>query len=431
MSKDFQHTIKNPLSISGIGIHSGVESNLRFLPAEPGEGIVFVRTDLEGSPSVPALVDYVVDVSRGTTIQKGDAIVHTVEHLLSAASGLGIDNLVVEIDSIELPIGDGSAEFFSSALLEAGIKKQDAEREYFIVEEPIFYSSGGSELAVFPADKFTISATIQYSDKVLGTQFLSIDSNKENFLKGIAPARTFCFEAEIELLKKMGLGKGGNFNNTIVVGEEDIINTELRFDDEFVRHKILDLIGDLYLLGMPIKGSVIANRCGHAANVEFVKKLKENYLKRQYSPSKEAEQVELPDLMKILPHRYPFLLVDRIIVEPSKKIAYGYKNITVNEPFFKGHFPDSPVFPRVLLIEFIAQSSALMLLSDSEFKEKLAYFIVIDHAKFFGDARPPDMLSSRVELKRARGSSGKVAGVCYVGDRKIAEAEFMFSIVDK
>lgn len=431
MKKEYQRTISKPVSLSGIGIHTGADSTIRFLPAEPGEGIKFVRTDLEGNPSVPALVDYVVDVSRGTTIQRGEARVHTVEHLLAAASGLGIDNLTVEVDSIELPVGDGSSEAFTCLLLEAGIAEQDALREYYIPDEPLYYSSDGTELAIFPSEKFTISATIHYGDRVLGSQFFSLDISRDSFLESISPARTFCFESEIKQLKKMGLGKGGNDYNTIVIGKDSILNTELRFSDEFVRHKILDLIGDLYLLGMPVKGSLIVNRCGHAANVELVKKIKEQRSLRSHAPAAGSSEVGISQLMKILPHRYPFLLVDRVMVEPSGKVACGYKNITVDEPFFKGHFPDDPVFPRALLMEFMAQSSAIMLLSGPEYKDKIAYFIIIEKAEFFGDVRPPDILSSRVELRRARGRGGKVAGCCYAGNKIIAEAEFMFSIVDK
>lgn len=427
--RDFQCTIEKEIALSGIGIHTGKKAHVRFKPADADKGIVFVRVDLPGSPEVPASIDYVTGVIRGTTLQKGPATVQTIEHLLATAYGLGIDNLIVEIDTDELPVGDGSAKDYTKVLLESGIKEQNKERKYFTPSRVINYKVDKTELVIIPADKFTISSTIHYENDVLNAQFLNIEINKENYIKKISSARTYCFESEIKDIKDWGLGKGGTHENTIVIGKKGITNTKLRFEDEFVRHKILDLLGDLYLLGAPLKADVLAVRSGHASNIEITRKLKENYLEVATKDSEVVMDIDL--LMKILPHRYPFLLVDRIEMEASRKIATGYKNVTVNEPFFKGHFPDRPVFPPTLVIEFMAQSSAVMLLSRPELKDKLAYFIIIEKAEFYDEVKPLDILRSKVELVRERAKGGKVRGTSYVGNRKIAEAEFMFALVDK
>ncbi|MFC2091155.1 UDP-3-O-acyl-N-acetylglucosamine deacetylase [Elusimicrobiota bacterium] len=426
---DFQCTINKEVSISGVGIHTGKLANVRFKPADTDVGILFIRVDIPGDPAIPANIDYVTDVTRGTTLKKGSASVQTVEHLLATVCGLGIDNLIVEIDTEELPVGDGSARDYTKIFMDIGIKQLNKKRKYFTPSRPISCSVGKTELIVIPADKLTINATIHYENDILGSQFFSIDLDPQSYVDEISTARTYCFEKEINDIKELGLGKGGTFENTIVVGEKGITNTELRFEDEFVRHKILDLLGDLYLLGFPLKADITAVRSGHAANIELTRKLRDNYLEVEGKQPDVVMDVDM--LMRILPHRYPFLLVDRIEMGASHKIATGYKNVTVNEPFFKGHFPMRPVFPPSLIIEFMAQSSAVMLLSRPELQDKLAYFIIIEHADFFGEVRPMDVLTSKVELIRARARGGKIRGSSYVGERKVAEAEFMFSLVDK
>ncbi|MFH1414591.1 MAG: UDP-3-O-acyl-N-acetylglucosamine deacetylase [Elusimicrobiota bacterium] len=426
---DYQCTIQNEVTLSGVGIHTGIKANVKFRPAPPDTGIVFIRVDLPGSPSVPANIDYVTDVVRGTTVQKGSAKVQTVEHLLATAYGLGIDNLIVEIDTDELPVGDGSARDYTNAVIEAGIEEQKAKKRYFTPSRPISYKKGKTELVVTPSDRFTVSSTIHYNNNILHTQFLDIEINSDNFMDDIASARTYCFEEEIKEIKDWGLGKGGNFENTIVIGEKGIVNTELRYEDEFVRHKILDLLGDLYLLGVPLKADVMAVRSGHSSNIELARRLKENYIEIESSDTEVVMDIDM--IMKILPHRYPFLLVDRIEMASSHRLATGYKNVTVNEPFFKGHYPNRPVFPPSLIIEFMAQSSAVMLLSKPEVQNKLAFFIIIENAEFYGEVKPLDTLISKVELTRERAKGGKMHGISYVGDRKVAEAEFMFSLVDR
>ncbi len=425
----FQQTILKEVSFTGVGIHTGEKTNVVFKPESEDQGIKFVRTDLQGSPEIKADIENVTGINRGTTVGKGDVHVQTVEHLMAAACGLGIDNLTVEIDNIEVPVGDGSCREYVSHLKKAGIKKQKALRSYCRLSEPLYLRQGKSELVCIPSDEFSVSAAVQYDDDVIRSQFINIKINEKNFVSEIAPARTYCFEEEIESLKKRGLGKGGNFENTLVIGRDKVKNTELRFPDELVRHKIIDLIGDLYLLGAPLKVRVIANCCGHASNIALARKIKKNCIDENSSAMSSV--IDIDELLNILPHRYPFLLVDRIELDSSKKHARGYKNITYNEPFFKGHYPKNPVFPPALLIEFIAQSSAVMFLSAPEVKNKLAFFIKIDKAEFYDDVKPLDVLTSQVELVKARERGGKVKGAAFVNGKKVAKAEFMFSLVDK
>ncbi|MDA3793492.1 MAG: UDP-3-O-acyl-N-acetylglucosamine deacetylase [Elusimicrobia bacterium] len=424
-----QHTIKKDVSIEGIGIHTGCSSKVTLKPAPADSGIKFKRVDIAGLPEVPAHIDFVTGVLRGTTVENGAAKVQTIEHLLAAAAGLEIDNLTVDINADELPVGDGSASIFTEALLKAGIKQQDKARKYYRPSKILSIKKGETEIMVLPEDEFSIGLTLHYNDNMVGSQFKDIYLNPQNYIDNISTARTYCFEEEIDKIKEMGLGLGGNTKNTIVIGSRSIKNTKLRFKDEFVRHKILDLLGDLYLLGRPLKARVIAIRCGHAANIEITKKLRDDM--RATSGESKARIMDIDELMSILPHRYPFLMVDRIVMGKEKNKATGYKNITVDEPFFKGHYPERPVFPRALIIEFIAQSSAVMLLSRPEVKNKLAYFIIIQNVKFKGEVKPMDILRAEVELVRAREKGGKVRGEVFSGDKKVATAEFMFSLVKR
>lgn len=427
-NKTPQCTIAEEVSVSGIGIHTGQEVKLTLKPAEVNSGVKFIRVDMEDSSPIPAHIDYVSEVLRGTTLENGAAKVQTVEHLLGTLYGLGIDNLTVEINKSELPVGDGSANIFIDIIQEAGIKEQDAPKKYFKINKPVSVSVGEADLIAFPNDQLTLSSVIYYGDDVLGSQYKELDLNRDNFINRIAPARTYCFEEEIELIKEKGLGKGGNVDNTIIIGSEEIKNTELRFKDEFVRHKLLDLLGDLYLLGRNLKARVVALRCGHDSNIQFTRKLNKRLAEVEPGPGKV---LNIDRLKEVLPHRYPFLLVDKVEVGEEMKTATGYKNITIDEPVFKGHYPDEPVFPPALIIEFMAQSSAVMLLTKPEMEDKLAYFIMIDKVKFYGDVKPMDVLKSQVEVIRARTRGGKVKGESYVGNRKVAQAEFMFTLVEK
>jgi len=385
-----QRTIKNNVSMSGVGLHTGNTCNITFKPAKPNHGIRFVRTDLEGNPSVIADIDHVVDISRGTTLQDGEARVHTVEHVLAALAGLQIDNLIIELDSNEPPVCDGSARPFVDSILEAGIENQDIDKFYLEIDTPMSFSEPGRgvNLVVTPSNDLRITFLIDYKSPGLGTQYTTLVNLEEEFIEEFAPARTFCFLSEIEMLKEQNLIKGGGLDNAVVfydsdkgqvevdrirkaldlkdkafVGKTGIINDiPLRFYNEPVRHKTLDLLGDLFLIGVPFKGHVLAARSGHKANIELAKKMRELYKKKKIASryTKGGEVFfDINAILKIMPHRYPLLLVDRILdLVPDKKVV-AIKNVTINEPFFQGHFPEHPIMPGVLILEAMAPAVGL------------------------------------------------------------------------
>lgn len=401
-----------------------------------------MRTDLPSSPEVVVGVDTAVeskDFSRRTTLGRGEAGVGTVEHVLAALRGLGVDNVTIEIDSAEPAEPDGSCAPFVEALKSAGIVEQDAVRSYFVLKEPVGLSGDGIDLVALPYDGFRISFTIDYDHPLIGTQYASFDISEEVFEKEIAPARTFALLKDVEGLKEQGLIKGGSLDNSVVVGDDGILNEEpLRFEDEFVRHKVLDLLGDLSLLGAPLKMHVISVRSGHTSNLKLVK-LIEKSLKRASKGAPLGRQVrEVPSsltidqIQKIMPHRYPFLLVDRILsIEPGRSVV-GIKNVTINEPFFVGHFPSGPIMPAVLIIEAMAQVGGVMLLSMVEEPDtKLVYFMGIDKAKFRKPVVPGDQLRFELEMLKMRAKTCKMKGKAFVDDKLVAEAELTSVVVDK
>ncbi|MCK4532787.1 bifunctional UDP-3-O-[3-hydroxymyristoyl] N-acetylglucosamine deacetylase/3-hydroxyacyl-ACP dehydratase [bacterium] len=439
-----QKTIEREISYSGIGLHTGVKTKINFKPAPPDSGIKFIRIDLPGQPVIEANISNVVGIKRGTTIGKDGVEIHTVEHLMAAFYGLGIDNLVIEINSKELPVADGSSLPFLEVLKKSGVKTQNVPKKYFVVNQPIEFSKGDKQLVVLPYDGFKVSCTIDYNHPVLKTQFFSSVITEENFEREVASSRTFCFDYEIEELKKQGLARGGTLENAVVVGEKGIHNKNLRFTDEFVRHKVLDLIGDLYLLGKCLKGHVIAIKCGHPSNIALAKKINEfmtsSPVSKEVSSSSilempkkqipEGKIFDINEIQKLIPHRYPFLFVDKIIIVEEKK-AVGFKNVTINENFFNGHFPGHPIMPGVLIVESMAQASCVLFLSRPDLRNKIAYFMAIREAKFRRPVFPGDQLRLEVEILKARARGGIVKGLAYIGDKLAAEAEFMFSLVDK
>jgi len=459
-----QRTIKKSVSFEGIGLHTGNMTTMTFKPAPPDSGVRFVRTDIEGNPSVIADIDHVVDISRGTTLADGEAKVYTVEHVLAAISGLQIDNLEIDLTSNEPPVGDGSARPYVDKLLEAGIETQDAEREYLEIDSTMSYSEQDRsvDIVVTPSDTFRITFMVDYKNPALGTQYTTLIDLEEEFVDEYAPARTFCFLSEVEMLRDAGLIKGGGLNNAVViydsdkgqievdrirkalnlkgeafVGKTGIINDiPLRFYNEPVRHKALDLIGDLFLIGVPIKGHILAARSGHKANVELVKKLRALYKKKKlvkkYQKEGSAGFLDINGIMKIMPHRYPMLLVDRILeLEPQKRVV-AMKNVTFNEPFFQGHFPGYPVMPGVLIIEAMAQAGGVLLLEAVEEPEKkLVFFLGIDKVKFRQQVVPGDTLRFELEMLMFRRNTCKMAGKTFVDDKLVAEAELKAMVVDK
>ena len=459
-----QRTIKSEISISGIGLHTGNGCTMTFKPAPPDHGIRFVRTDLPGSPGVIADIDHVVDISRGTTLQDGEAKVYTVEHVLAAFAGLQIDNMIVELDNNEPPVGDGSAKLYVDKLLEAGIEEQDKDKVYLEIDSPMSYSEPdrGVDLVVTPSDDLRITFMIDYKSPALGTQYTSLVDLEKEFVDEFAPARTFCFLSEIEMLKEKGLIKGGGLDNAIIiydsdlgqvevdrihkaldlkdkafVGETGIINdVPLRFYNEPVRHKTLDLLGDLFLIGVPFKGHVLAARSGHKANVALAKKMRALYKKKRiahkYSASNSGVLIDIEGILNIMPHRYPFLLIDRVIdMEPGKRVV-AIKNVTINEPFFQGHFPNHPIMPGVLILEAMAQAGGVLLLNDiDDPQSKVVYFMSISNAKFRLPVTPGDQLRFELEMHSFRRGACKMSGRTFVEDKLVANADFMAMVVDR
>ena len=459
-----QRTIQEAVSIHGVGLHSGKEVNMTFRPAPVNHGIKFQRTDLEDSPVLLADVSKVVSTNRGTTIKQGNAQVSTVEHALSALLGMGIDNVLIEIDGPEVPIIDGSAMPFVEILLKAGYAIMDEDREYFEVLEPIHYKDEvtGTELLALPSDEFEVTALIDFDSPILGHQYASL-AGIENYVSEIAPCRTFVFLRELDQLLQQNLIKGGDLDNAIVivdrlmdheeldrlarklnkesvkVEKEGILNTtDLHFENEPARHKLLDIVGDLALLGRQIKGKIVATKPGHTANVEFAKLLKKKFLEQRKlrgKPKVDPNQTPIFDAVAIegmLPHRYPFLLVDKVI-ELSDKHVVGIKNVTYNEAFFQGHFPKNPVFPGVLQMEALAQVGGVFVLSQVDDAENWdTYFLKIEHAKFKSKVVPGDTLILKMELvSPVRRGICHMFGTAYVGNRIVSEGELTAQIIKR
>lgn len=459
-----QHTIKESVSIKGVGLHTGKEVNMTFRPAPVNHGYKFQRVDLEDKPILRAEVNQVTSTNRGTTISKGDLQVNTVEHVLSALLGLSIDNILVEIDGPEVPIMDGSASSFVKALESSGLEEQDAEREYFEVLEPISYidPDTGSEIMALPSEDFQVTTLIDFNSEILGQQYASLHDIND-FSKEIAPCRTFVFLHELNGLANQNLIKGGDLDNAIVivdklmnqaeldalakkldkpsikVEKEGILNTtDLYFSNEPARHKLLDVIGDIALLGKPIKGKIVATKPGHTANVEFTKILKKKYTEQKKlkgKPKYDPNQAPVYDTMQVasmLPHRYPFLLVDKII-EVSDNHVVGVKNITFNEQLFQGHFPNNPIFPGVLQMEALAQTGGILALSKQEDPGNWdTYFLKIDNAKFKNMVVPGDTLILKMELMGPiRRGIVQMYGTAYVGNKIASEGELTAQIVKR
>lgn len=459
-----QKTILAPVTVSGVGLHTGQMVTLSFKPAPEDSGIRFLRTDLQEEVFIEADADYVVDTSRGTTIEKEGVRLLTVEHVLAAVTGMDIDNIIVEVDCEEMPIMDGSSKFYVEALEKAGIQQQEAPRQYFEIQETArFYDEEKDcEFIAIPADKYRLSCMIDFNSKVLGSQYATLDDLKQ-FKDDIAPCRTFVFLHELEFLLSNNLIKGGDLSNAIVfvdrpveqpeldrlaklfnkpsveVKTEGILNNlEPYFANEPARHKLLDVVGDLTLAGKRIKGHIVATKPGHASNVKFAKHIKKLIKKKvaeQHIPVYHPDQkpvFDINDIKGMLPHRYPFLLVDKII-EISDSHVVGVKNVTMNESFFSGHFPNEPVMPGVLQIEAMAQTGGILILSTVEDPENYStYFLKIDNVKFKQKVIPGDTLILKCSL-----ISPVRRGIChmrcigYVGSKVVLESELMAQIVKK
>lgn len=429
---EYQKTIAGPVSISGVGLHTGQQTTVTFRPAEADTGIRFVRADLPDQPTIEARANNAVieDSLYLTALGRGDIQIQTVEHVLAACSGLGIDNIILELTSSEPPISDGSAQEFVDAILSVGLVTLDRPKKFIEVKEPIWLFENGLEIAIIPSHRLEVTYKIDYDHPAVGIRSASFLITEENFAQKIAPARTFCFLKDVDKLRQDGKIKGGSLDNAIVIGEHDFLNEELRFDDEIVRHKILDVIGDLTLLGSPVKGHVIAVRSGHAFNIRFVQKVLDTLNGHATGPELKAP-IEAHEIRRILPHRYPFLLIDRIIdVDYNTLSVTAIKNVTSNEEFFNGHFPQQPIMPGVLLIEAMAQTGGVMLLSLDENRGKLAYLAGVDNAKLRRPVVPGDQLVLKTQINKLRKNAGKAHSAIYVNDQVVAESDLLFSIVD-
>ena len=460
---DKQHTINKSISISGTGLHTGVLVEMTLNPANPGFGYQFQRTDLPNQPIIKADCDLVTDTSRGTTLQVGDAKVSTVEHILAALVGLGVDNVLIQVNGPEIPIIDGSSSPFIDLIEKAGVIEQDAAKAWYSIDENIFHYDDEKrvEMVALPALDYQITTLIDFNSPVLGTQHAALKTIKE-FKSEIAPCRTFCFLHELEALLKNDLIKGGDINNAIVVVDKPVSeqemnrlakvfkrdkievksegylnNLELRFPNEPARHKLLDVIGDLALIGYPIKARIIANRPGHSSNVEFAKKIKQ-YIKKNkhvkdvpvYDPT-ATPVFSLEQIEKTLPHRHPFLFVDKII-ELTDTVIVGVKNVTFNEWFFPGHFPGNPVMPGVLQIEALAQTGGILCINAMPKGEYDTYFLKIDNCKFKQMVRPGDTMLLKMELTSPiRRGICEMRGTVYVGGKVTTEADLVAQVVKR
>ena len=449
-----QQTLAGQASFGGIGLHSGNKVNLTFLPAPPNHGIRFRRIDLDGQPEIEAVIDNVTETSRSTTLTKGSVKLQTVEHVLAALAGCGIDNAVVELDANEPPIGDGSSLQFSQLIEEAGIAAQDAPREFYQLQAPIELQSGESQMTAFPHDRLKITCT-SAGDNGRFTQLFSVEVSPDTWRQDIARARTFCYYEEIEHLFKNGLIKGGSLENAVVIRDDAVLTNEpLRYPDEFVRHKILDLIGDLSLLGKPIGAHIVAVRPSHAANCEMARRIiaqmrKPKQAAQSFAPPPETNrpaivavepkatdmvvrdgaQLDITQIMKVLPHRPPFMMVDRVVKIDGNHII-AQKNISINEWYFQGHFPNHPIMPGVLQLEAIAQVAGLLTLKRAENIGMLAYFIAAEDVKFRKPVLPGETITIDVKLIKSRGKIGKANGKCLVNGVEVSQAQVTFILVD-
>jgi UDP-3-O-[3-hydroxymyristoyl] N-acetylglucosamine deacetylase/3-hydroxyacyl-[acyl-carrier-protein] dehydratase len=433
-----QRTIAREFVLQGQGLHTGNSVTMRVRPAPPGTGIKFVRVDLQPSVEIPAVVTSIPETAptyRNTTISSGPAEIHTVEHVLATCYGLQIDNLVIEMDGNEPPEPQsGSYASYAHAFEAAGFVSQGAPVDVMTIDRAVTLKENGIEIHAVPADDFRVSFTIQYDNPQIGTQYASFSISPHVFENEIAPARTFVLYDDVERLRTMGLIKGGTLQNALVFKRDSVMNEEsLRFPDECVRHKILDLIGDLSLLGAPIRGHVHAVRSGHAANVRFVRKLWEIHQNRKRNTTVSAPGVwDINLIQEIMPHRYPFLLVDRILEMEDRKRVVGIKNVTINEPFFVGHFPGHPIMPAVLIIEAMAQTGGVMLLNTVDDPKKyLVYFTRVDKAKFRRPVVPGDQVRFELEMKSLRRGMCTMQGYAYVDGTLAAEAELSSVIVER
>lgn len=420
-----RRTIARDVSVQGVGLHLGRSCTLVFRPAPSGAGVHFVRSDVPYAEPVPALVRVAVEAQRRTQLGDGDAAFHTVEHVLAAVYALGVDDLRIELDAAEPPIMDGSAAPFLRALLDAGIVANGGTLDWLVVRKPLEVTIGESTYRAIPHDRFELAVTIAFDHPLIGRQALELPVSAPRFATELAAARTFGFVGEVEGLRAMGLIQGASTDNALVLDQGSVVGNTLRWPDEFVRHKALDCLGDLALAGARLRAKITADRPSHSGTIRFVRHLVEHAVR-------EPAVYTVEDIMEVLPHRYPFLLVDRILeVEEGKRIV-GLKNVTINEPFFQGHFPGHPIMPGVLIIESMAQVGGMLLMRTiDDPKSKVVYFMSVDKVKFRRPVKPGDQLRVELDVVQMRGSTCRMRGVARVDGEVATEAEFAAIVRDR
>jgi UDP-3-O-[3-hydroxymyristoyl] N-acetylglucosamine deacetylase / 3-hydroxyacyl-[acyl-carrier-protein] dehydratase len=440
-----RRTVARPVDVEGVGLHLGMPCRLRFLPAPTGGGITFVRRDLPDAPPVPARVEAAVLSERRTQLGEGERALHTVEHVLAAVAGAGLDDLTIEMDGPEPPIMDGSAEPFLRALVAAGAVSHGGRADYLDLAEPVRVIDGESVYEAHPADRLELEVTIDFPHPLVGRQRGQWVVEPGSFARELAPARTFGFLREVEALRAKGLIQGASIENAVVLDEREVVSGPLRWPDEFVRHKAMDCVGDLALAGARVRARVVAFKPSHRGTVTLVREMK-RAARRDGAPgaaagtnnaessvlAKVTGAVGIDEIMRVLPHRYPFLLVDRILeVEEHRKIV-GIKNVTINEPFFQGHFPGHPIMPGVLIIEAMAQVGGLLLLGlYEEPQTKVVYFMSLDNVKFRKPVKPGDQLRLELEVVQIRGAVCRMRGVARVDGETVAEADMAAMVRDR
>jgi UDP-3-O-[3-hydroxymyristoyl] N-acetylglucosamine deacetylase / 3-hydroxyacyl-[acyl-carrier-protein] dehydratase len=421
-----RRTIARAAEVRGKGLHTGVEVTARCAAGVSGQGIVFRRVDLAGAPAIPARLSEVRSTERRTALGQGEGSVQTVEHLLAVATALEIDDLTVELDGPEPPIGDGSFRPYLAALRDAGITEQPGEPVVYRVLTPFHLTEGDSTYLVAPSAALRLTTTIEWSHPLIGRQAGTYDITPEAFARELAEARTFGFMHEAEALRAKGLALGAALDSTLILSDDGLVGGKLRWPDEFVRHKAGDILGDLALAGGRIQAHVVATKPSHQGNIALARWL------TRTGQRVGGAAMDIGRILDVIPHRYPFLLVDRIIeVEGTSRIV-GIKNVTINEPFFQGHFPGHPIMPGVLIIEAMAQVGGMLLLGTIEDPDqKVVYFMSLDHVKFRRPVLPGDQLRCELEMLQNRGRTCRMKGVAYVDGNVVAEAEMMARVVDR
>jgi UDP-3-O-[3-hydroxymyristoyl] N-acetylglucosamine deacetylase/3-hydroxyacyl-[acyl-carrier-protein] dehydratase len=430
--KKNQRTITRSAEFEGVGLFSGEQAKLRVSPAPPNSGIVFVRTDMAGRPRLPVNPDTVASKFRRSAVTGENAEIETIEHLMSAIGGLELDNLEIELNASEVPNGDGSSQPFVELLRGAGITEQPEPRKMHVIREPIAVTDNEASIVAMPGESgLTVSYTMSYPDTALGQQHFTVEMNDESYAQLISPARTFCLQSEAEAFLQQGLGKGATYQTTVVWGPNGPIQNTLRFPDEPVRHKILDLMGDLATLGAGLRAHVVAIKSGHTTNMKLVKKIAASFDADGQLPAKASGTLlDVREIAKILPHRYPFLLIDKVVELDGYRRAVGIKNVSFNEPFFQGHFPGQPIMPGVLQIEAMAQLAGVLLMRKSDNQAKVAVLLSLDGVKLRKNVVPGDQLRIEVETLKVKARTGEVFARATVDGSLVAEANMKFMLMD-